>query len=226
MSTLQQIAQQDPQWSLEEMVSCANDLLPQFLPHQPATMRVQEEVNPRLVRHYTTQGLVDKPIKVGREARYIYRHLLQLLIVRRLLSDGFNTTTIGQLTTSKSNPELEALLQGGMQLTVEAANPALSFLEQVQKRVERTAPPPLAAPTAKQLPVPAPPAGMAPLMPQPSMAKPLTASQWVRMEVLPGLELHMSAAFTAPASPQEQDNLLQLIAQTLAHLTAQRRPPP
>ena len=59
MNTLQQIAEHNPTWSLEELVQFANELLPQFLPDEKDHTRVREEVDPRLVRHYTSQGLLD-----------------------------------------------------------------------------------------------------------------------------------------------------------------------
>src|SRR6476469_6187840 len=122
METLQQIAQRNPHWSLDELVQIANELLPQFLPEEKAHTRVREEVSPRLVRHYTGQEMLDDPIREGREARYVYRHLLQVLVVRRLLTEGYGASVINTLARSKNNSELEALLQGGVQLTVSPAN--------------------------------------------------------------------------------------------------------
>ncbi|MDA0674485.1 MAG: MerR family transcriptional regulator, partial [Cyanobacteria bacterium] len=114
-SPLQQIAQVNPEWDLDALVDTANDLLPQFLPDLgDPQRRSPETVNPRLVRYYTTQGVIDRPLRQGREARYTYRHLLQLLVVRRLLPEGYSTTAI-QPIAAKPNGDLEALLQGGVQ---------------------------------------------------------------------------------------------------------------
>ena len=75
-------------WSLEEFVDAANRLLPGFLPaaeDRPGSAgKVRDEVNIRLVRHYANLGLLDDNAREGREARYGFRHLLQLLLVRRL----------------------------------------------------------------------------------------------------------------------------------------------
>ncbi|NEQ32146.1 MAG: MerR family transcriptional regulator [Leptolyngbya sp. SIO4C5] len=205
MSTLQHISQANPQWPLESFVETANQLLPQFLPGDESR-RSSETINPRLVRHYTTQSLVDKPFKQGREARYAYRHLLQLLVVRRLLAEGLSANAIQTLMEAKSNPELEALLQGGIQLTVEAANPALAFLQQVKQRSQ---------PAASATRSPAPP----PARSAPSRSSPPPPTQWTRLEVLPGLEIQVRQDFAYPASPQERENLLQLIAQRLTDLS-------
>lgn len=265
MSTLQQIAQADPQWSLEEFVIVANEFLPQFLPQTDLDSRVQETVNPRLVRHYTTQGILDKPLKQGREARYVYRHLLQLLLLRRLLSEGYSAGSLLHLTVGKADQELESLLLGGAQLTVKSANPALAFLSQVRDRAL------LQPPSKKAAPAPPPAASPSPA-PRLSRRRPsrdlsgalpddlssdlsdhpsshrlsevspdpwespdlemvaLEAStpvsppaQWTRLEVLPGLELHVRSDFAYPGSPHEQDTLLQLIAHHLISLTRHRR---
>ncbi|GAB4238933.1 MAG: MerR family transcriptional regulator [Elainellaceae cyanobacterium] len=207
MNRLLSLAQSNPQWSLEEFVQVANNLLPQFLPLAESAGRVPEDVNPRLVRYYTTQQLLNKPLKQGREARYTYRHLLQLLVVRRLLTEGLSTSAIGTLVSTKTDRQLEALLQGGVQLTVETANPALAFLQQIQNRVT---PPP------------------APLPPAAAQASDRSASQpesWTRLEILPGLELHVREDFVYPSSLQEQQNLLQMIAQRLASLTNHKQSP-
>ncbi len=204
MRTLQQIAEADPSWSLAELVHVVNDLLPQFLPEEKSHTRVREEVTARLVRYYTSQGLLDEPLKLGREARYTYRHLLQLLLVRRLLMAGYGATAINTLAKTKNNSELEALLQGGIQLTVSPANPALAFLHQIQQRPTNRPPSPstLASSTVSSRSLPA-------------SAVPLPASTWTHQEVLPGLELHIRSDFVLPTTPQEQQLLLQHIEQLL-----------
>ena len=210
MKALQQIAQQNPNWSLDELVEVANELLPQFLPDEKAHTRVREEVNPRLVRHYTSQGLLDEPLKQGREARYIYRHLLQILVVRRLLIEGYGASVIDKLARSSSSSDLEALLQGGVQLTVAPANPALTFLQQVQKR--QSDPPPSVAKSRSS-------ASAAP----PSPAQSAPATEWIRQEILPSLELHIRSDFLLPTTAQEQQNLLQRILQALTQIATSKR---
>lgn len=214
MTNLQQLAQSKPSWSLDEFVQVTNALLPQYLPEERSHTRVREEVTPRLVRHYTTLGMLDEPVKAGRYAVYTYRHLLQILVVRRLLAEGFGASAIDKLATSKDNGELEALLQGGVQLTVTTANPALAFLQQIQKRQSAPNPPPMA-------PIPSPPPAAPPL---PNSHPAANASQWTRIEILPGLEIHVREDFIYPSSPQEQQNLLQHISQRLLAVLAKRKP--
>lgn len=232
MVTLQQIARQDPCWSVEELVDIANQLLPQFLPDQEADSRVQDTVNVRLVRHYTTQGLLDKPLKQGREARYIYRHLLQLLLLRRLLAEGYSSSSLGQLILSKPPSDLEKLLQGGAQLTMAAANPALAFLGQVQERSSFHEYPREKSKKLKSSSSPAssPPFPLDPMaaLPPPMAAapSPVPPSRWMRQSLLEGLELHVREDFVYPNSPHERAALLQLISDHLAHISSSQRSPP
>lgn len=133
METLANLARSQPNWSLEEFVNVANELLPQYLPATKGNTRVREEINPRLVRHYTSLGMLDEPQKEGKYALYIYRHLLQILVVRRLLSEGVGANAIDRLAKEKTNAELENLLTGGVQLEVTPSNPALAYLQQLKK---------------------------------------------------------------------------------------------
>lgn len=213
MKTLKQLAQSRPSWSLDEFVQVTNELLPQYLPQERSHTRVREEVTPRLVRHYTTLGMLDEPLKEGRYAVYTYRHLLQILVVRRLLAEGFGASAIDKLATAKNNAELEALLQGGVQLTVTSANPALAFLQAIQKRQSHPNSPPISS--APLVPPAAPPV--------PSSPPTSIPSQWTRLEILPGLEIHVREDFIYPSSPQEQQNLLQYIGQKLLAIVTKRR---
>jgi DNA-binding transcriptional MerR regulator len=199
MKPLQKLAQRNSHWTLDEFVKVVNEQLPQFLPTQKAHTRVREEVTPRLVRHYTSLGMLDEALKEGREARYIYRHLLQLLVIRRLLAEGYGASAINNLAILKDNSELEALLQGGIQLTVEPANPALGFLQQIKQRHGYSLP----------------------LIPNQTRQSPtyFATKNWRRIEILPGLEINIREDFIYPNSPQEQQNLLQAIAQQLLKLS-------
>ncbi len=104
----------------------------------------------RLVRHYASLGLLDENVREGREARYGFRHLLQLLLVRRLLTEGYPAAVIAKLIAGKGDAELRALLQGGASVSATPANPALDFLARVRRRAVL---PPTAAPSGIRRPV-------------------------------------------------------------------------
>jgi len=149
--------------------------------------------------------MLDQPLKQGREARYSYRHLLQMLLVRRLLAEGYAASAINQLATLKTTLNWKHL-QGGVHLTVTPANPALAFLQQIQQRQGELPNPPDRY-SKKSTPVPRS------LSPTPSQSPAL--ARWTRLEVSLGWNC-MSEDFTYPVAPQEQQNLLQYVNQTLA----------
>ena len=209
MNELEQFAARAP-FDLDEFVVTANALLPQFLPDAArGGARFSGEVNVRLVRHLATLGLLDEAGRQGREARYQMRHLLQLLVVRRLMAEGHTTTAIKKLTANIEDAQLEALLRGEtravLQSDVEAAevapsNAALDYLQSIRRR---------AAPAAK------PSTAGTPLV-EPA------STRWTRLEIAPGLELHRSDDFAAPQTPHERELLLKRINIALKTKSAKR----
>ncbi len=184
--------------TLDDLVDAANQFLPDILPTGKAG-RTKDDVNARLVRHYTTERLLDEPLKQGREARYTRRHLLQLLTLRRLMADGFSAATLQDTLQSRTDDDLEALLAGQTQLAVQPGNPALDYLAQLRR--------PVAAAPAPAAPSPAPAAS--------------TPVQYTRLPLAPGLDVHVRTDFRLPRSRLEQERLAQLFLDALDHL---RRP--
>jgi len=208
MKSLEQLAKISHKWSLSEFVDEVNTLLPRYLPVKKGNTKVRELITPRLVRHYATLGMLDDTHKIGRESRYSYRHLLQLLVVRRLMSEGYGAKAIDNLARSSDNAGLEALLHGGAKLQVTIANPALAFLTEIQKRSDV----PKAASRSAGLPISLTP------------PHPTTATHWTHTEILPGLELNIGDHFHYPNSSQEQQTLIQHINHTLSEYAKKGRP--
>ncbi len=209
MDELARIRHKGETLTLDELVAAANRLLPHYLPEDADGRKLRrDEVNPRLVRHFATLGLLDEAGREGREARYGARHLLQLLVVRRLMAEGHVTAAIKKLTAGARDEELEALLQSGARLAVESAvssfsapamarsaapNAALHFLQSVKARASapiKTEPPPTPAPQI-----------------------------WRRLPLENSLELHIREDFRPPATPYERENLLRRIENELKNLT-------
>jgi DNA-binding transcriptional MerR regulator len=238
MNQLQELAQRQPNWPLDEFVQVANQLLAELLPDERVNTRVREVMTPRLVRHYTTQGMLDEPRKQGREARYSYRHLLQVLLLRRLLAAGYGAGAIAQFARTHSDSELETLLQGDVQLTLASTsksesgaiaiaptqsrpptNSAVEFLQTIQaNRSTLAAEPQPIAPSMAPSMAPSPAASL-----DQSFARKRDVSSpanqpithWQRIELAPGLEIHLSDAFSCPSDPASQQQLLEHILQTL-----------
>lgn len=119
----------DKQWTLEELAAIANEMLPQVLPalkpNAKLNTKLSEEITPRLIRYYTNQGVLDDPIREGKYAFYNQRHLLQLLVCRRLLTEGFTVAVIQAIAKHKTNTDLEAMLTGGIEFNLSAIQPDL-----------------------------------------------------------------------------------------------------
>ena len=190
--------------TLDDLAALANTLLPQYLPLDRSS-RTQDEVNPRLIRHYTTQGLLDPPLKEGREARYTRHHLLQLLTLRRLMQGGHSAQALQSLLTRQSDPELEALLTGELRLQVQTGNAALDYLASLRENQAS------ASPVVRMAPTP-------PASPAPSSAP----ARYTRLMLAPGLELHVSRDARLPRTLAEQDTLAR---QLIAALDTLRRTP-
>jgi DNA-binding transcriptional MerR regulator len=73
--------------------------------------RVADAPDARGVRYYQTLGLLDRPLRYdGRRAIYGYRHLLQLLAIRRLQGEGYPLAVIQSTLPAQSTSALEASL--------------------------------------------------------------------------------------------------------------------
>jgi len=69
-----------------------------------------EKINERTIRYYVTEGLVDKPLRIGRDAEYGYRHLMQFLASRYLVGEGYPMAKVAPYISSKKLDELENFL--------------------------------------------------------------------------------------------------------------------
>ena len=86
---------------------------------------VEVEGNERLLRHYVSMNVVDRPVRSGRDAIYGFRQLLQYLTARRLLKQGFSLSKIAEFTSvvptaSLSDALIEAPQRSDAELLVAA----------------------------------------------------------------------------------------------------------
>jgi DNA-binding transcriptional MerR regulator len=237
-------------WSgtLEELAELANTLLPEVLPDTGGKLgrrkpgRGSEDVNPRLIRHYTTTGLIGLPGRQGREARYDRLHLLQLLALRRLMADGYSAQALQDLLPGRSEAELIALLSGEARLDVQYAapspppgNPALEYLATLRSRAASPvqlspapASPTPVSPTLASPVTPGPafnalrPLGIRPL-PEPAPAQP--TERYTRLMLDSGLELHVASSARLPRTGAEHQRLARLLQDALDALRDTPSPP-
>ena len=119
---------------IEDLVEEANRWLAHLLPADRAA-RPKDEVNPRLVRHYTTQGLLPAPRREGRDARYSRVHLMALLALRRLMADGLGGKALDAALGGRDEQAFERLavdgaLEGGGEPAY-ADNAALRYVREL-----------------------------------------------------------------------------------------------
>jgi DNA-binding transcriptional MerR regulator len=213
---------QDAAWNLEDFVAEVNTRLA-IMPGGYGDARQREDFSVRLLRHYASLGLVDESERAGREARYRYRHLLQILCLRQLQRQGWNSKAIADFT-ARENSELQGFLNAQ---SSDSSNPtesdfsakratvpdqtllavprkralkesALEFLESL--KTGQNAP-------KQQMPTPAPQF----LLHDP----PRIPERWNRIEIAPGLELHVSDRYRQARNAADKRRLLENLQQVL-----------
>ena len=151
-----------------------------------------------------TEGLIQTPgEKQGTASLFGYLNLLQLLTVKKLQAEHLPIRKIRELVAGKSEQELEMLLGVG---TVTARKnrdtDAKRYLESLL--APESAPPPMlmgAAPTAP---------------PTPQHLD--QSASWQRVEIEPGLELHIRSDYSPPPTSGKTKSLLEKAIHRLRRL--------
>jgi DNA-binding transcriptional MerR regulator len=146
---------------------------------------VTELPDERTVRYYLAEGLIPPAEeKQGTASVFEFRHLLRLLVVKKLQAEGLPIRAIRELVTGKTERQLERLLgtEQGQATGSPARGEALSYLESLLRK----------SPSA---PLPSSPPAQA--FSSAPLASPSAAPRetWARVELEPGLELHVSDAY-------------------------------
>ena len=97
-------------WTIGELAARASDVLRATSGNGAPNGRVREVPNERLIRWYTTIGLLDPPLaRRGRVALYGRRHLLQLVAVKRLQAEGRSIAEIQVALAGATDGQLESV---------------------------------------------------------------------------------------------------------------------
>src|SRR5437660_12648026 len=96
-------------WTIDQLG--AQVALALSVDHQGApNRRVREVPDLRTIRYYTTLGLLDRPAEMrGRTALYGQRHLLQLVVIKRLQGRGLTLAEIQRQLVGLTNQALGKL---------------------------------------------------------------------------------------------------------------------
>ena len=198
-----------------ELTDEAAKILAEIGPAQ-ARGTVSEVPDERTVRYYLSEGLLSPAEeKQGTASVFGYRHLLQLLVVKKLQSEHLPIRKIKELVDGRAERDLERLLgvnEGG----ATAKNDALRYLEtllttQVSSPQPHASRPQhtLAGAMASRA---APATAAAPVQPPP---QPEAHATWARIEIEPGLELHVRGDYQPPDEARGLRRLARSVLRTI-----------
>lgn len=175
---------------------------------------VSEVPDERTIRYYLTEGLVPPAEeKQGTASVFVYRHLLQLLVVKKLQSQHLPIRKIRDLVEGRTERELERLL--GTENGTTVKNEAMSYLEKLLIRPQAVASPqpPQAMRQALSMNASSSPAQPSPSSPQTSAGG--GGGTWARIELEPGLELHVHDKYQPPREARGLRRLTQSVLRVI-----------
>jgi DNA-binding transcriptional MerR regulator len=163
-------------WTLDALAEQVGLVLTQDQVDQHS-QRVTDLPTGRIIRYYTTHGLVDRPSAYqGRTALYGWRHLLQIVAIKRLQAAGLSLTAIQERLLGLSDEQLAAIAQLPAQAeALPPSSPGATPARRRQAFWAQAAEPIAAASVASSMPTP-PPVG--PLVQQ-WQSLPLTEGAWL-----------------------------------------------
>ncbi len=122
--------------NIEELSEQTNQRLSSY-DFQSKDNRQNSFMNPRLIRHYHSIGLLSNPKKNGKQSNYEEYHIWELIFIKKLLSEKFGLEAIKKLFQEL---KLESDYLKSLQTAIEkeqfehqknTENDALSFLNQL-----------------------------------------------------------------------------------------------
>jgi DNA-binding transcriptional MerR regulator len=194
-------------YGLEELLAIAGEQL-------------GEEITPRTVRLYATEGLIDRPGKDGRRAVYGHRHLLQLLLVRSLARRGLSLSAIAPLVVCSDQDLQEQWKQlddgTSSHSPAETRNEALAYLQSIRDS---------STPSSDQ----SSSSSLLPLLGSPLSSRTASSlrssrtgsrstassSRWHRFSLAPGVEVHLNESASIPPPGSRREAWLQRLSDRL-----------
>ena len=99
----------DPRWTLSELQERAEAALKMDY-EGPMNRQASYIPNKRALRYYTTIGLLERPTEMrGRTALYSWRHLLQVVAIKRLQAQGLSLVDVQQRLSGRPDSALAAI---------------------------------------------------------------------------------------------------------------------
>ena len=154
----------------------------------------------RTIRYYMAEGLIQPPEeKQGTASVFGYLNLLQLVTVKKLQAEHLPIRKIRELVAGKSEEELETLLGvGSAQGKKSRDGEAKRYLESLLAPAPmKSSPAPLLAASRSDETAASPPQQFD------------QSHSWQRVEIEPGLELHIRSDYSPPATTGKTRSLLE-----------------
>jgi DNA-binding transcriptional MerR regulator len=169
----------------------------------------------RTIRYYLSEGLIQSPgEKQGTASVFGYLNLLQLVAVKKLQAEHLPIRKIRELVADKTESELETLLGfGGAGRKKAGESEAKRYLESL---LTPSMPERAAAPRA--IPMSALKASAAPAQEGDDQSR-----SWQRVEIEPGLELHIRSDYTPPTTSAKSKSLAERLIHRLRRLHRSER---
>lgn len=168
----------------------------------------------RTIRYYMSEGLIQTPEeKQGTASVFEYRQLLQLVTVKKLQAEHLPIRKIRELVAGKSEQELETLLGvAGTSTRKTRETEAKQYLESLLTPATPTASP-------AQITIPPVMLGSSPPLTVPTPSQQTHDSHsWQRIEIEPGLELHVRSDYSPPPTTVQTRSLLEKVIHRLRRL--------
>jgi DNA-binding transcriptional MerR regulator len=167
----------------------------------------------RTIRYYLAEGLIQAPgEKQGTASVFGYLNLLQLIAVKKLQAEHLPIRKIRELVADKSEQELETLLGFGGSTNKKAGE------SEAKRYLESLLTPGSVAPRAN----PAMSLDASPAPMQEGDDQTQTRS-WERVEIEPGLELHIRSDYTPPTTSAKSRSLAERVIHGLRRLRGKEK---
>jgi DNA-binding transcriptional MerR regulator len=162
----------------------------------------------RTIRYYLAEGLIQSPgEKQGTASVFGYLNLLQLVAIKKLQAEHLPIRKIRELVADKSEQELETLLGfgSGSGSKKEGESEAKRYLESLLTPLAR-------APSSRGKQMLSLKASAPPMQQGGDQTQ---AGSWQRVEIEPGLELHIRSDYTPPTTSARARSLAERVIQRL-----------
>ena len=200
----------EPLYGLDELLALAGE-------------RLGEEITPRTVRLYATEGLIDRPGKDGRRAVYRNRHLFQLMLIRALARRGLSLTAIAPHVVCSDEdlvyqileldePPAETSSREATAAPTAEQEEALAYLKALDSERSSSLLPWLGSPLSASSSTSSSRRSFSTRSAGRSTA---ASSRWHRFSLAPGVELHLSESASIPPAGKRREAWLARLLERL-----------